>query len=99
VSINGIVDGLTSDGIQKSLTDLVGTGAVRLVADFAGVSYTSSAGLRVLLTIVKEVRQRGGDLRLAAVRPDVLRALQIAGFTSILKLYPGVDEALVSFAA
>lgn len=99
VALDGIVDGLTSEGIQQSLGELVRQGAVKLVADFGAVLYTSSAGLRVLLAIVKETRSRGGDLRLAGVRPDVLRALQIAGFTSILKLYPGVDEALESFAA
>jgi anti-anti-sigma factor len=99
VALDGIVDGLTSEGVHLSLSELVKKGTVRLVAEFKEVSYTSSAGLRVLLSIVKDVRQRGGDLRLAAVRPDVLRALQIAGFTSILKLYPGVDEALASFVA
>ena len=99
VALDGIVDGLTSDGVHLSLSELVRAGTVHLVADFKEVSYTSSAGLRVLLSIVKDLRQRGGDLRLAGVRPDVLRALQIAGFTSILKLYPGVDEALASFAA
>jgi anti-anti-sigma factor len=97
VALDGIVDGITSDGVHLSLSEVVKQGTVRLVADFAAVTYVSSAGLRVLLSIVKEVRQRGGDLRLAAVRPDVHRALQIAGFTGILKLYPGVDEALASF--
>ncbi len=34
----------------------------------ADVDYSSSAGPRVLLTAVKETRQNGGDLRLAAVQ-------------------------------
>jgi hypothetical protein len=38
------------------------------------VDYTSSAGLRVLLAVVKEARSRGGDVRLAAVRDNVQSA-------------------------
>jgi anti-sigma B factor antagonist len=51
------------------------------------------------LETVKETRQRGGDLRLAAVRPEVLRVLELSGFTGILKVYPDVDAATASFAA
>ena len=46
---------------------------------------------------MKETRQRGGDLRLAAVQPDVRRVLELAGFTSILKVYANVEEAVASF--
>ena len=72
---------------------------IHLVGDFALVDYTSSAGLRALLETVKETRQRGGDLRLAAVQPDVRRILDLAGFTQILKLYGNVEEAVASFPA
>ena len=39
------------------------------------------------------------DLRLAAVRPDVFRVLDLSGFTGILKLYENVQAAAESFGA
>ena len=99
VSVVGSVDGLTAGDFVASLREQVSGGHVRLVGDFGRVDYTSSAGLRALLETVKETRQRGGDMRLAAVRPEVLRVLQLAGFTNILKLYPDVDAAVTSFPA
>jgi len=59
----------------------------------------SSAGLRALLETVKEVRKQGGDLRPAAARPEVLRVLDLSGFTSILQVFPDVDSAVASFPA
>ena len=59
--------------------------------------WTWAPGQLELLETVKDARQRGGDLRLASVQPDVRRVLELAGFTSILKLYAGVDEAAASF--
>ena len=87
IAVEGSVDGATAPTLVASFREEVLGGFVRIVGDFSRVDYTSSAGLRALLETVKETRQRGGDLRLAAVQPDVLRVLDLAGFTGILKLY------------
>ena len=96
--IRGSVDGLTAERLLAVMDEHVNGGATHLVADFSGLEYTSSAGLRALLSTVKRARSLGGDLRLAAVRPQVLRVLDLSGFTSILKLYDDVPGALASYA-
>jgi anti-sigma B factor antagonist len=97
IQISGSVDGLTADTLLSALTEQVRGGNTRLVADFSAVLYTSSAGLRVLLTTVKETRQRGGDFRIAAVNPNVHKVLELSGFTSILKVFGDVEAAVSSF--
>jgi anti-sigma B factor antagonist len=97
VGIRGSVDGLTADDLMRTFTDRVSEGSVQLVADCSALDYTSSAGLRSLLGAVKLARQHGGDLRLAAIQAQVLRVLDLSGFTSILKYYPDVQSAVTSF--
>jgi anti-anti-sigma regulatory factor len=46
---------------------------------------------------LKESRQEGGDLHLAAAQPGVEKILKMSGFTSILKSYPTVAEAVAGF--
>ena len=99
VAILGSVDGLTAGDLSDAVAGQVKGGRTRLVADFAGVDYISSAGLRALLGALKDARQQGGDFRLAAIRPDVQRVLDLSGFTSILKAFATVDAAVVSFGA
>lgn len=98
VSIDGSVDGMTAADVVAAFREQIGAGSARLVGNLADVDYTSSAGLRALLETVKEARQHGGDLRLAAVRPEVLRVLELSGFTSILQVFLDVDAAVASFA-
>jgi anti-sigma B factor antagonist len=98
VVLTGSVDGSTAEALQAALAQQVDGGNVRLVGDLRDVLYTSSAGLRALLATVKDARSRGGDLRLAAVNPSVLKVLDLSGFTSILKVYDEVDEAIASYA-
>ena len=99
VAIRGSVDGLTAGALTESLGTQVRTGRFRIVGDFAEVDYISSAGLRAVLGALKEARQQGGDFRLAAIRPDVQRVLDLSGFTSILKTFADLEAAVGSFGA
>ena len=97
VSFDGSIDALTAPNITEYFNELISGGNVMLVADFRGVDYTSSAGLRVLLAAVKETRSKGGDLFLAGIQPNVQKVLVLTGFTSIIKIFPTVDEAVQQF--
>ncbi len=51
----------------------------------------------MLLATLKQARSRGGDLRLAALNPDVRKVLDLSGFTTILRVFDSVDDAVQSF--
>jgi anti-sigma B factor antagonist len=99
VHISGSVDGLTADNLLYVFSSEVEAGHHKLVADFGDVDYTSSAGLRVLLGTLKHARSGGGDLRLAAPNPEVLKVLNLSGFTGILSVFDTVDDAVASFGS
>jgi len=96
--IQGSIDALTAPQITERIDGLIDSGNIKLVADFGGVDYTSSAGLRVLLGAIKSTRSKGGDLFLVDIQPDVEKVLSLSGFTSILKIFPDIDSALNSFS-
>lgn len=98
VSPAGSVDAATAGGLSDHISALVDNGVTQLVADLSQVDYMSSAGLRVLLGAAKGSRAKGGDIRLAAVQPDVQKVLALSGFTSILKIFDHVDAAVASYA-
>jgi len=97
VQIAGSVDSLTSDEAQTFFNGQIERAQIRLVADLSQVDYLSSAGLRVLLSALKSTRQRGGDLYLAGLQGNVLQVLNLAGFTSIFKIFPTTEEAVTAF--
>jgi anti-anti-sigma factor len=98
ISITGSVDAMTAGELSAFLTGQLRDGQTRIVIDLTQVDFLSSAGLRAILAALKESRQEGGDLRLAAAQPGVDRVLHLSGFTTILKAYPTVDEAARSFS-
>lgn len=97
VRVTGSIDGLSAPELMAAIDAQIAAGQQRIVADFGGVDYTSSAGLRVLLGSVKAVRAKGGDFRMAAVRDDVRKVLDLSGFLNIIKVFADVDAAVASF--
>lgn len=97
VAAQGSIDALTADAFMSAMQEQIDGGHTRLVADLGGVTYASSAGLRAILVALKESRQNGGDLRLAAVQKGVYRVLELSGFNSILKMYDDLESAIASY--
>lgn len=98
LSLKGSIDAMMAPKITEFIQGQVARGNINLVGDLAGVDYTSSAGLRVLLGAIKDTRSQGGDLRLTGVQPDVLKVLTLSGFTNILKMFDSIDEAVASYS-
>ena len=97
ISISGSIDSSSSTEAGKFLDEQIAKGDVRLVADLSQVNYMSSSGLRVLVSTLKSVRQHHGDLYLAGLQENIHQLLELAGFTSIFKIYTTAEEAVAAF--
>ncbi len=69
-----------------------------IVVDLAGLEFIDSSGLAALVRVRKHARKAGGDLLLAAVRPQALRLLALTRLTDVFSVHAGVDEAARSAA-
>jgi len=98
VAIEGSIDALNAEELEQALESKIDDGSVQIIADLSGVTYTSSTGLRALLVAIKKSRSLSGDFRVAAASGSVLQVLELSGFTSILKTFETVEQAVASFA-
>jgi anti-anti-sigma factor len=98
ITIVGSIDALSATEVTQFCSERLTGGQHRLVIDLSQVNFMSSAGLRAILTTLKESRQLGGDLRLAGAQPGIEKVLKMSGFTTILKVFASVDEAAASFS-
>ena len=98
VKVSGYLDTTTARDLESSLAGLLGKDCFRIVLDLSGVTYISSAGWGIFIGEIKEIRNHGGDLKLAAMTGDVFEVFQLLEFQSILEAYPTIDEAKTAFA-
>lgn len=95
VAVSGSLDSTTSPAAQKALGDVL-AGAKKVLLDFSALDYISSAGLRVLLGVAKQLRASGGTLRMFGLNQSVREVFEISGFSSILAVYPSESDALAT---
>jgi len=68
-----------------------------LVLDVAEATRLDSTGLGLLVRFLSHVRNRGGDLRLAAPQPFFRKLLEMTKLSTIFRVYDSEEEAIVSF--
>jgi len=68
-----------------------------VVLDLSEATRVDSSGMGLLVRFLSHVRNRGGDLRLAAPQPFFRTLLQVTKLTSIFRVYDSDEQAIVSF--
>jgi anti-sigma B factor antagonist len=97
VTVSGRIDSSNAAEFEKHLKELMEGGRHRLVLNLAGVTYMSSAGLRTLVSTLKECKKKSGDVRLAAPSERVAEVLSLAGLDSLFQVYDDDTAAVGSF--
>ena len=95
--VSGYVDTTTSPDLERRLQALLREKRYHIVVDLAGVEYISSAGWGIFISEIREIREQGGDLKLAGMVPDVREVFDLLEFENILQAYSDSELAVGSF--
>lgn len=88
LALSGRLDTETAVDVELALQDLLGVGERQFIIDLAGIGYVSSAGLRVLLSLAKQLDGGKGTLRLCGLNPSVKQVFDVAGFSKLFTIFP-----------
>jgi len=83
--------------LKTLVAELLEKGERRFVLDFEETGYIDSSGLGALVTIAKQVREHGGDLRLSALNDDLRQLFELTKLDTLFAIAPSTSEALAGF--
>ena len=86
INLSGQLDTLTSVDLEKEIAPILQGETQTVVLDGAELTYISSAGLRLLLTLQKRMKNKGGSFRLKNIQNEIMEILNITGFSHILTI-------------
>lgn len=95
----GYINAHTVRVFESEIQNALRQGRFKIVVSCAGLAYTASAGLGAIMGTIEEIRENGGDLRLAELNETVRNIFEILGFNHLYKIFPTEMDAVLSFRA
>lgn len=97
-AISGELNGRSAPAVQEKLLPLVAPGC-KILLDMRDVSYMSSAGLRILLLLYRQIAGQQGHVVLSGL-PDAIRdTMAITGFLDFFEDYDTRPAAMAALQA
>jgi stage II sporulation protein AA (anti-sigma F factor antagonist) len=97
VSVSGRLDTVTAPECERKFPDLL-VDDLRVVLDFDGLDYISSAGLKTLLVMADLVKEKNGSICLANLNQHVRALFDISGCNRAVEAKDSLEEAIAAVA-
>lgn len=86
LAVTGVLDFSTVPALAAAGSDWIGTGSGPFRIDLAGVSYSSSAGLALLLAWLRSAAAAGRPATIAGLPADLAALARVCGVDRLLPL-------------
>jgi len=95
--LNGFLDAHTSNVLEKKFEELIKDQKYRIVVNFKGLSYISSAGLGVFMAYIENLRKNSGDIKLSNMSEKIFNIFDMLGFPILFEIYKEESEAIEKY--
>lgn len=93
VSLSGEVDVYTSPALKERLIEAVDGQCSNILVDMSDVAFIDSSGLGVLVSGLRRVKERGGNMRLVCTKDSILKIFRITGLDKVFPIFSDMAEA------
>jgi anti-anti-sigma factor len=98
LAVSGRIDAFTAPSLREQAEQLAADAIRHIVCDLSNVAFMDSAGLAVLVSLMKRCRQARGDVRLVWPSAETARRiLQLTKFDRVFERFDDRDAAVSSF--
>jgi anti-anti-sigma factor len=96
--LDGRIDGQNAQDFQRALEGLLADKEVNLLLDLGQVSFLSSAGLGVLLSIARQLHKRAGKIAVCSLSDSIRGVFLISGFHKIFPTHADQRDAIAAIS-
>lgn len=97
LDLKGELDAHTASELEAALQKCQDDERYRIIVNGSDLQYISSAGLGVFMAYIEEVREEGGDIKIASLQPKVFNVFDLLGFPMLFDILDTEDEAVKKF--
>lgn len=99
LTLVGRLDELATAEVEQAFTNALNNESSGLIVDMGGVEYVSSSGLRVLLMLMKAMKNQQRPLKLCSLSPFVAEVFEVSNFAVLFDIHTSLESARREFGA
>lgn len=96
ITIEGSIDSKTASEVQQKILE-ASADSDNVIIDLTKVDFVSSAGLRVLLMVYRQIKAKNGKVILVGVSEEITEVMSMTGFINFFEIVETVKKALDSY--
>lgn len=97
IRLTGRLDAASATQLKDQVKHLLGAGDKALVIDLSQVTFMDSSGLGSLVACLRSANQSSGDVKLAALTPEICNIVELTRLHRLFQIFDSVDEAVKSY--
>ena len=97
LALRGALDAHTVSELEAAFQKCRQEGKHQIVVNCAHLRSISSAGLGVFLGSIEDVRDKGGDIKIAALAPNLFNIFDLLGMPLLFNIVETEEEAIDLF--
>ncbi|MCB0210145.1 MAG: STAS domain-containing protein [Anaerolineae bacterium] len=98
VKPKGRFDAFSAPSMRERFDELLGNGNNKFIVDLSETTFLDSAGMAVLVSLLKRARYANGDTKLVwPIEPAAKRILHLTRFDQVFEMNDTMDVALKRF--
>ncbi len=97
LKLTGRLDASSAKNLKGRVASLVKENRVKLIVDMAGVDFIDSSGLGSLVSSLRAVNEKDGDVKVAALQKQVRSIFELTRLHRIFGIFDDVEAAMKSF--
>jgi len=84
--LKGRLDTLAAQEATKQMESLIEAASGTIIMDCSEMSYISSSGLRIFLTLRKAATEKGGKVIVRSINNDIRSVFMMTGFLNLFEI-------------
>jgi len=97
VDIKGVLDINSVDDFENLLHKLFNQKQFKIILNMENLTYVSSAGIGVMVGLIRDVRKNRGDIKITNTPPDIYKVFDLLELPGIFHFLKTEQEAVAQF--
>jgi anti-sigma B factor antagonist len=97
IVLRGNLDATSTPEFERQVQEHLDQGLSKMIIDCRYMGYVSSIGIGALITLQNRLKQKGGEVKLAAIQGNVIQVIRAVRLDKVLGIYGDLEFARESF--